>query len=177
MAPPGIPGTDFWNQLRVTGSPRASIIAAISERALLFPLALLLILSLSLSLVSPRILVSSSSFFFSPSFPFSSFFSRKGWRGGTFPTTVRIVQLIGGKMRSEPRDRFPLCWSERIAGRRRFEKFHFEAVIAPLEIWRPGRIITRAVTLFRFYTGRERKLRSFLSPPPFFSFFRGSNKV
>lgn len=52
--PAGIPGTDFWNQLRVTGSPRASIIAAISERALLFPLALLLIIPpLSLSLVSP----------------------------------------------------------------------------------------------------------------------------
>lgn len=148
--PAGIPGTDFWNQLRVTGSPRASIIAAISERALLFPLALLLIippLSLSLSFRHSR-------FFlllfllpaFTPSFsPFLPFF-----QGGTFPTTVRIVQLIGGKMRSEPRDRFPLCWSERIAGRRRFEKFHFEAVIAPLEIWRPGELLRERLHSFAF---------------------------
>ena len=84
MAPPGIPGTDFWNQLRVTGSPRASIIAAISERALLFPLALPLLiipppslpLSLSRFATNPRFflllfLLSA----FTPSFsPFLSFF-------------------------------------------------------------------------------------------------------
>lgn len=89
MAPPGIPGTDFWNQLRVTGSPRASIIAAISERALLFPLALLLIiplspslpflpLSLSLSLVSPRNPRFFLLLFLPPSFsPFPPFFQGK----------------------------------------------------------------------------------------------------
>lgn len=84
MAPPGIPGTDFWNQLRVTGSPRASIIAAISERALLFPLALLLILSLSLSrfATNPRFFLL---LFLLPLVPIFFLFFQEGVEGRNVP--------------------------------------------------------------------------------------------
>ena len=93
--------TDFWNQPRVTGSPRASIIAAISGTpALLFsPLDILA------RLVSPSPFSRSGRI----CFPFSfSFPSHPSFSSCTLPfsatvSTVRIVQLIAGKWEASPR--------------------------------------------------------------------------
>ena len=98
MAPPGIPGTDFWNQPRVTGSPRASIIAAISERAHFY-----FRLCCSIQMLASALSRSSRICFSTPApLSLSSSLSSFSCCTSFLPfsnnvSTVRIVHLIGGK--------------------------------------------------------------------------------